>query len=103
MPHGEEAENTSRTAGRKEKEKAIGGRFSNRMEKALQGLEKTIGAGRLKDRNKMERRLGKIQARHPQVNDLYEVAVRDTAAGVRLSWQMKDDRKKWRESREGAY
>src|SRR3989449_11546891 len=51
----------------------------------------------------MERRLGKIQARHPQVNDLFEVALRDTPAGVRLSWQMKDDRKKWRESREGAY
>jgi transposase len=51
----------------------------------------------------MERRLGKIQARHPSVNDLYDVALRDTAEGVRLFWQMKEDRKKWRESREGAY
>ena len=51
----------------------------------------------------MERRLGKIQARHPSVNDLYEVSLRDTAEGVRLSWQMKEDRKTWRESREGAY
>ena len=51
----------------------------------------------------MERRLGKIQARHPQVNDLYDVVLRDTAEGVGLSWQMKDDRKRWRESREGAY
>ncbi len=38
------------------------------METALKGLEKAIATGRLKDRNKMERRLGKIQARHPQVN-----------------------------------
>jgi hypothetical protein len=37
------------------------------------------------------------------VNDLYEVSLRDTAEGVRLSWQMKEDRKTWRESREGAY
>jgi len=51
----------------------------------------------------MERRLGKIQARHPSVNDLYEVSLRDTAEGVRLSWRMRDDRKTWRESREGAY
>jgi hypothetical protein len=72
------------------------------MEKALKGLEKTIELGRLKDRNKMERRLGKIQARHPSVNDLYEISLRDTAGGVRLSWQMKEDRKSWRESREGA-
>ena len=51
----------------------------------------------------MERRLGKIQARHPQVNDLYNLALRDTAEGVRLFWQMKEDRRNWRESREGAY
>ena len=37
------------------------------------------------------------------MNDLYDVALKDTAEGVRLSWQMKDDRKRWRESREGAY
>ena len=92
-----------RTSGRKEKEKAIRNRFSSSMEKALKGLQKTIALGRLKDRNMMERRLGKIQARHPSVNDLYDVSVRDTAEGVRLFWQIKEDRKNWRESREGAY
>ena len=103
LPQGEETYILCRTAGRKEKEKAIRKRFSTRMEEALKGLEKSIVAGRLKDRHKMERRLGKIQARHPSVNDLYEVSLQDTAEGVRLSWQMKDDRKTWRESREGAY
>src|SRR6202521_3720548 len=103
IPQGEETYILCRTAGRKEKEKAIRNRFSGSMEKALKGLEKTIQLGRLKDRHKMERRLGKIQARHPSVNDLYEVSLRDTAGGVRLFWQMKEDRKKWRESREGAY
>src|SRR6202051_1005930 len=73
------------------------------METALKGLEKSIATGRLKDRHKMERRLGKIQARHPQVNDLYDLALRDDGEGVRLFWQMKEDRKNWRESREGAY
>ncbi|HEY6339355.1 MAG TPA: IS1634 family transposase [Candidatus Sulfotelmatobacter sp.] len=102
-PQGEETYILCRTAGRKEKEKAIRSRFSNSMEKALKALEKTIVTGRLKDRNKMERRLGKIQARHPQVNDLYDVALRDTAEGIRLFWQIKQDRKNWRESREGAY
>src|SRR5260370_21942783 len=100
---GEETYILCRKAGRKEKEKAIRNRFSGSMEKDLKGLEKTIELGRLKDRNKMERRLGKIQARHPSVNDLYEISLRDTAEGVRLSWQMKEDRKRWRESREGAY
>jgi hypothetical protein len=51
------------------------------MELALQGPQKTIAAGRLKDRNKMERTLGKLQARHSRVNDLFEVALRDTPEG----------------------
>jgi transposase len=103
IPQGEETYILCRTSGRKEKEKAIRNRFSNRMETALKGLEKTIATGRLKDRHKMERRLGKIQARHPQVNDLYDVALKETAEGVRLFWQIKEDRQNWRESREGAY
>src|SRR5258707_9004391 len=103
IPQGEETYILCRTAGRKEKEKAIRSRFSNSMETALKGLEKAIVAERLKDRNKMERRLGKIQARHPQVNDLYDVAVRDTTEGRRLSWQMQEDCKNWRESPESAY
>jgi transposase len=103
IPQGEETYILCRTSGRAEKEKAIRNRFSNSMETALKGLEKAIVTGRLKDRNKMERRLGKIQARHPQVNDLYDLALRDTAEGVRLFWEIKEDRKNWRESREGAY
>src|ERR1039458_4019029 len=103
IPQGEETYILCRTAGRQEKEKAIRKRFSTRMEAALRALEKIIASGRLKDRFKMERRLGRIQARHPQVNDLFEVTLRDTPAGVRLVWEMKADRKAWRDLREGAY
>ena len=103
IPRGEETYILCRTAGRKEKEKAIRSRFSTRMEDALQRLAKTIATGRLKDRNKMERRLGRIQARHSQVNDLYDVALRDTPEGIRLQWSIKEDRQVWRGLREGAY
>jgi transposase len=103
IPLGEETYVLCRTRGRKEKEKAIRYRFSAHMEDALQRLAKTIATGRLKDRNKMERPLGRIQARHSQVNDLYQVALRDTPHGVRLHWEMKQNRKVWRELREGAY
>lgn len=103
IAQGEETYILCRTSGRKEKEKAIRNRFSTRMEDALKRLAKTIETGRLKDRNKMERRLGRIQATHPQVNDLYEVALRDTPAGIRLHWAIKEDRKAWRALREGAY
>src|ERR1017187_2446435 len=53
IPQVEETYILCRTAGRKEKEKAIRKRFSTRMEEALKGLEKTIVAGRLKDRHKL--------------------------------------------------
>jgi transposase len=103
IPQGEETYILCRTAGRKKKEKAIRNRFSTRMESALAALEKSIARGRLKDRYKMERRLGRIQARHPQVNDLFEVSLQDTPAGVRLVWEMKKDRQAWRDLRDGAY
>ena len=103
IPQGTETFILCRTAGRKEKEKAIRSRFSARMEDALKRLAQTIEKGRLKDRHKMERRLGRIQATHPQVNDLYELALRDTHEGVRLQWSIKQDRKVWHGLREGAY
>ena len=51
----------------------------------------------------MERRLGKIQARHPSVNDLYDVSIRETNEGLRLVWQIREERQNWRTAREGAY
>jgi transposase len=103
IPQGEETYILCRTAGRREKEKAIRNRFSTRMEEALKRLAASIEKGRLKDRHKMERRLGRIQASHPQVSDLYDVALRDQPEGVRLHWSIKEHRTVWRSLREGAY
>jgi transposase len=103
IPGGEETYILCRTAGRKEKEKAIRSRFVAKIEKALGGLEKRIAEGKLKDRDKMLLRLGRIQASHPQVADLYEMAVKDSKEGPRLVWQQKPEQQQWLEAREGAY
>jgi transposase len=103
IPRGEETYVLCRTTGRKEKEQAIRERFSTHMEKALCALEHSITSGRLKDRNKMERQLGRIQARHPQVHDLFTVELQNTPDGMRLFWQIRAERLAWRELREGAY
>ena len=103
IPGGEETYILCRTAGRKEKEKAIRSRFVAKIEKALAGLEKRIAEGKLRDRFKMERNLGRIQASHPQVADLYEMAVKDTEEGARLVWRQKPEQQQWLEAREGAY
>ena len=103
IPGGEETYILCRTLGRKEKEKAIRSRFVAKIEKALTGLEKRIAEGKLKDRFKMERNLGRIQASHPQVADLYEMAIKDSKEGARLVWRQKPEQQQWLEARAGAY
>jgi transposase len=102
-PQGEETYILCRSTARQEKEKAIHSRFSARMEKALTSLEKRMVAGKLKDRHKIERKLGSLEARHPQVADLYAIKVVDLGGDLRLEWQRKPDRQSWQQAREGAY
>jgi transposase len=102
-PSGEETYILCRSTARKAKETAMRKRVSTSMEKALGQLEKRIASGKLKDRSKIERMLGKIQARHPSVNDLYNVAVQENSNGLRLKWKLIEQRRAWRDAREGAY
>ncbi len=100
---GEETYVLCRTSARKEKEQAIRSRFSSRIEDALSRLARRVGAGQLKDRGKIERRIGAILARHPQVADLYKVDVQPTADGLSVQWHMADEHRTWQQLREGAY
>lgn len=102
-PGGEETYILCRSTARKEKEKAIRSRFSARMEKALTALQKRVAAGQLRDRSKIERKLGAIQARHPQVADLYELRVSEQGGKLAVEWQMHPQRRNWQQVREGAY
>ena len=102
-PQGEETYILCRSTARQAKEQAIHRRFSARMEKALTALEKRVAEGQLKNRHKIERSLGRIQARHPQVADLYEMKVVETGGTLRLEWQAIPGRRSWQRAREGAY
>ena len=102
-PVGDETYILCRSTARKEKETAMRNRVTVSMEKALAKLEKRIDSGKLKDRSKIERMLGKIQARHPSANDLYRMAVREKPEGLRLEWKLIEERRAWRDAREGAY
>jgi len=73
------------------------------MEKALGQLEKRVEKGKLKDRHKLERVLGQIQARSPQVADLYQIEVLESSGRLQLKWKILEQRRAWREAREGAY
>lgn len=100
---GEETYILCRTRGRQEKERAIRSRFSARIEEALRKLEKRIATARLKERNRMERQLGRIQARYPQVADLYAMEIVEEQGRSCLRWQPLENRRAWQQAREGAY
>ena len=91
------------TEGRQQKEQAIRNRFATRMEKALDSLKKQVSTGRLKNRDKIHVRIGRILASHPQVADLYEVAVKEASGQLQLVWSAKEGQQQWRQTREGAY
>ena len=102
-PAGNETYILCRSTARQEKEKAIRSHFSQRMERALSALAKRVAQGKLCGRNKIERRVGAIQARHPQVADLYELEVVEHEGHLRLNWELRKQRRDWQQAREGAY
>jgi len=103
IPGGTETYVLCRSTARREKELAIRRRFSTRLEDRLRGLAHRVAAGRLKDRAKIERVLGRLQATYASVADLYEMAVREEDGSLRLHWTLIDARRAWRDAREGAY
>jgi len=102
-PQGEETYILCRSMARRAKEQAIHSRFSTRMEKALQALEKRVAEGKLKDRYKIERKMGSLQARHPQVADLYQVGVTEKGGALAVEWKALEGRQTWQRAREGVY
>jgi len=103
IPEGQETFILCRTEGRQKKEQAIRNRFATRIETALDSLKKQVKAGRLKNRDKIHVRIGRILASHPNVADLYTVEVREESGQLRVEWSAKAGQQKWREAREGAY
>jgi len=103
IPGGMETYILCKTEGRQQKEQAIRNRFSTHIEKALNGLQKQVQTGRLKNRDKIHVRIGRILAWHPQVADLYQVVVKEQSGQLSLEWSAKEGQQQWRQTREGAY
>jgi len=102
-PEGQETFILCKTEGRQKKEQAIRNRFATRLEAALDNLKKQVQAGRLKNRDKIHIRIGRILASHPPVADLYTVEVKEESGQLRVEWVRKSGQQQWREAREGAY
>jgi transposase len=67
-----------RSQGRREKENAILNRFVQNMETGLAKMEASMAAGKLQDRQKAERRIGRLQERNSRAASLFTITVTET-------------------------
>ena len=88
-----------RSEGRKDKEAAILNRFIVRLEAGLNKLKKQADQGKLRDRQKVERRIGRLLERNSRAASLFDVTVTEAGAGKdrRLSVAVtrNEDRYQW--------
>ena len=96
-----------RSAGRKEKENAILNRFVNRLETRLLKLAGQAQAGKARDRQKVERRIGRLLERNNRAASLFSVEVSESGRGqeARLSIQItkNEERYQWAMETGGSY
>jgi len=67
-----------RSQGRREKENAILNRFVQNMEAGLAKMEASMATGKLQDRQKAERRIGRLQERNSRAASLFTITVTET-------------------------
>ncbi len=96
-----------RSKGRKEKEEAILNRFITRLEEGLTKMQNQASAGKLRDKQKVERRIGRLLERNSRAASLYEVLVSETGSGkdTRLSITItkNEERYNWALKTSGSY
>lgn len=96
-----------RSAGRKEKETAILNRFVQRLESGLANLAEQAKTGKLTDKQKAERRIGRLLERNRRATALFTVTVTETETGKdrRLVVDIKrnEERYQWAQDSSGSY
>lgn len=86
-----------RSHGRKEKERAILSRFVTRLETKLNDLARQAEMGKIRDKQKVERRIGRLLERSSRAASLFAITVTETGGGkdTRLSIQVRKNEERW--------
>jgi transposase len=84
---------------RAEKEKAMRWRVIRGLMGDLIRLRRSLRNGRIKDPMILERRLGRLQERHPKAHVYVQIEVKD----LQLSWKWNREKLKLAQARDGAY
>jgi len=96
-----------RSQGRKEKENAILNRFMSRLESKLDHLAHQAKIGKLRDKDKVERRIGRLLEQNSRAASLFNVTVIENGTGkdLRLCLHVKknEERQQWALQTGGSY
>jgi transposase len=93
-----------RSAGCRRKEEGIHNRVIRRLREDLDALTRRVEEGRLKDANKITRRLGRLEERHGALWKWVEVhVVRESEDRCRLRWKIRMDIEEAVRRSEGVY
>jgi len=92
-----------RSQGRKEKENAILNRFTSGLERKLNKLKERADAGKLRDRQKVERQIGRLLERHSRAASLFTVTVREQKDRLSIDIITHEERYAWALETGGSY
>jgi transposase len=106
-PEGKETFLLCRSASRKEKEKAMHQRFSNRIEEGLQSLGRRIERSKVPlQRGDLERQIGRLLGTNSRASARYSIALTEdqtAPAKLKLTWIIRKEWEDWSELTEGTY
>lgn len=103
IPERDEVYVRCRSTGRVAKERALRRRWLRLLIGDLRSLRRRVREGQLKQRELIQRALGRLQERHPQAWRWLQWELKETEAGLAFAWDW--DREKFQKSAraEGAY
>jgi transposase len=90
-----------RSEGREQKDRAIRETKEAKLIADLNKLQQRLAKGRLKEENKIQRAIGRLQERYPRVARYYEISY--DSANKNLSWQEHADKKAIANKLDGSY
>jgi transposase len=92
-----------RSLGRKEKENAILNRFVTRLEEKLIKLAGEADKGRVRDRQKVERQIGRLLERNSRAASLFTVTVTEKDGRIAVTIKKNEERFRWAMETGGSY
>ena len=103
IPAADEVYVLCRSAGRVQKERAMRRRWLRRLIGDLRKLRARVRAGQLKQRELIQRTLGRLQERHPQAWRWLRWELKQSEAGLAFDWDWEREKFKQSAQAEGAY